>query len=83
MTITDLKKYAERMNEQYSPLDKMQVTLRRDALAYIGAYLHDRHKSVCKAIADPKIKPTKRANRGLEKAMLEASIYAINNPTKL
>ena len=60
MTITDLKKYAERMNEQYSPLDKMQVTLRRDALAYIGAYLHDRHKSVCKAIADPKIKPTKR-----------------------
>lgn len=83
MTITDLKKYAERMNEQYSPLDKVQVTLRRDALTYIGAYLHDRHKSVCKAIADRKIKPTKRANRELEKAMLEASIYAINNPTKL
>lgn len=83
MTITDLKKYAERMNEQHSPLDRMQVTLRRDALSYIGAFLYDRHRSVCRSLADPKTKPTKRANREMEKAMLEASIYAINNPTKL
>lgn len=82
MTITDLKSYAERMNEQHSPTDTMQITLRRDALTYIGAFLQDRHNSVCKALADPKIKPTKRANRELEKAMLEASLYAINHPTK-
>lgn len=83
MTITDLKKYAERMNAQYSPLDRMQVTLRRDALSYIGAFLQDRHRAICKALADPKTKPGKRANREMEKAMLEESINAINNPTIL
>ena len=83
MTITDLKNYAERMNAQYSPLDRMQVTLRRDALSYIGAYLKDRHCAICKALADPNIKPGKRVNREMEKAMLEESIKAINNPTIL
>lgn len=36
MTITDLKKYAERMNTQLSLNDRLQVTLRRDAMTYIG-----------------------------------------------
>lgn len=83
MTITDLKRYVERMNAQYSPLDRMQVTLRRDALSYIGAFLRDRHCAICKALADPKTKPTKRVNREMEKAMLEESINAIKNPTIL
>lgn len=83
MTITDLKKYAECMNAQYSPLDRMQVTLRREALSYIGAFLRDRHCAICKVLADPKTKPSKRANREMKKAMLEESIKATNNPTML
>lgn len=42
MTITDLKKYAERMNTQLSPNDRLQITLRRDALTYIGVKVGQR-----------------------------------------
>lgn len=83
MTITDLKKYAEQMNAQLSPNDRLQITLRRDAMTYIGAFLQDRHESIVKALNDPKIRPTKRANRQLEKDMLEAAIDALNNARML
>ena len=77
MTITDLKTYAERMEAQMQPADRLNVTLTRGATAYIMAYLHDRERGIKQALADPKISDGKRAKRELELGMVTESIKAI------
>lgn len=83
MTITDLKSYAEKMNKEHSPTDRFSVTLTRDALTYIGAILRDRKASLEKALADPKIKPSKAANRGLEYGMVTEALQTIEKAKEL
>lgn len=83
MTITDLKNYAEKMNRDYSPTDRFNVTLTRKSLTYIEAYLRDRKASLEKALADPKIKPGKASNRGLEYGMVTEALQTIEKAKEL
>lgn len=83
MTITNLKNYAEKMNRDYSPTDRFYVTLTRKSLAYIEAYLRDRKASLEKALADPKIKPRKASNRGLEYGMVTEALQTIEKAKEL
>lgn len=46
MTITDLKSYAERMNTKLRPTDQLQVTMTREAVIIVGAFLESRHRAV-------------------------------------
>lgn len=83
MTITDLKNYAERMNREHSPTDRFNVTLTRNALTYITAYLRDRKASLEKALTDPKIKPTKAANRSLEYGFVTEALLTIEKAKEI
>lgn len=83
MTITDLKNYAEKMNKDCSPTDRFNVTLTRNALTYIGAILRDRKASLEQSLADPKIKPAKAANRGLEYGMVTEALLTIEKAKEL
>lgn len=83
MTITDLKSYAKRINAEMKPLDRMQVTLNREALTYIGAYLHSRHKNLSQALSAVNITDKKREKRQYEYNMVREAINAITNAKQL
>lgn len=83
MTITDLRKYAERMNAKASPTDKYNVTLDRAAMTYIGAFLSDRKASVEQSLSDPKISPQKRLKREYELIMINAAIGALDKAKQM
>lgn len=83
MTITDLKTYAEKMNREHSPSDRFNVTLTRAAITYIGAFLRDRKASLEHSLSDPKIKPAKAANRGLEYGFVTEALLTIEKAKEL
>lgn len=83
MTITDLKTYAARMNRTYSPTDRFEVTLTRNALTYIIAFLRDRKAALEQSLADPKIKPSKAANRSVEYGYVTEALQTIENAKEL
>ncbi len=83
MTITDLKNYAERINREHSPIDRFNVTLTRNALTYIAAYLRDRKASLEKVLTDPNIKPAKAAKRALEYGMVTEALETIEKAKEI
>ncbi len=83
MTITDLKAYAERMNKQFSPADKFTVTLTRDAMTYVGAFLLDRKAALEKSLTDPKIKSSKAAKRAIEYGFVTEVLSRIEKAKEL
>lgn len=83
MTITDLKTYANRINAEMKPTDKMSVTLSRGALAYILAYLKDREKSLMQSMTDSKISDKKREKRQYEHYMVKEALNAIAKARQL
>lgn len=78
MTITDLKRYAERMEAQLLPTDKLKVVLNREAVVYITAFLNDRHKSLTQAINDPKTSDKKRRKRKYELDLITSARAALD-----
>lgn len=83
MTITDLRTYVERMERKALPTDTFSVKLTRNAITYIGAFLSDRKASLEKALADPKIKPAKAANRALKYGMVTEAMETIEKAKEL
>lgn len=83
MTITDLKAYAKRINEDMKPTDKLSVTLNREATTHIYAFLKDRKHSLEQSLADPKISDKKRSKREYELGMALEAINAISNAKQL
>lgn len=77
MTITDLKKYSERINAKMSPTDRLTVTLNREALTYVLAYLSDREKNLSQALGAVNISDKKREKRQYEFEMATEALNAI------
>lgn len=78
MTITDLKSYAERMNTKLRPTDQLRVTMTREAVIIVGAFLESRHRAVLQALYETRTKDKKRERRKQELSMITEALNAID-----
>lgn len=83
MTITDLKRYADKMNAKMLPTDKLQVVLSRRAVTIVGAYLADRKKSLEQALGYAYTSPKKREKREYELTMVNEALAALEKSERI
>lgn len=76
-SITDLAGYARRMDAGPQPSDRFILEITRSVRDWMLDDLRERQRNLLKAVADPNIKPGKRAKRQAELYEITETVTAL------